>query len=129
MGVALLLPDEWVILKLEYATEGRPGPPGLVVREELLRLATLPEPRSNAVSRRMGTVREIQRPGPVPIDSVRWEYRYRAFTALMTNYWTLWAGADSNRRSPRCKRDVITARPPALVREADSESSPCRWFR
>jgi hypothetical protein len=40
-----------------------------------------------------------------------------------------WAGTDSNRRSPRCKRDVITARPPAPLAQEARTSSRCRACR
>jgi putative transposase len=66
VGVALLLQNEWVVLKLQYASEGRQGPSGFAVREELLRLATLLELLASAIIRRLGTVREIQPTGRLP---------------------------------------------------------------
>ncbi|HTT44516.1 MAG TPA: transposase, partial [Thermoplasmata archaeon] len=64
VGISLLLQNEWVILKLQYASEGRQGPTGFVVRGELLRFATLLEWLSNAVVRKLGSVRELCRHGP-----------------------------------------------------------------
>ena len=61
VGVALLLQDEWVILKLQYASEGRQGPTGFVVHDELLRFATILEWLASAVTQRLGSVREIYR--------------------------------------------------------------------
>jgi hypothetical protein len=66
VGVALLLQNEWVILKLQYASEGRQGPSGFVVREELLRFALLLEMLVSAIVRRLGAVREVHRPGRFP---------------------------------------------------------------
>ncbi len=40
-AVGMMLQNEWVILKLHYASEGRQGPTGFVVREELLRCGRL----------------------------------------------------------------------------------------
>lgn len=54
VGVALLLQDKWVILKLECASEGRQGPSGFVVHEATLRLATLLDLLRAAVERRLG---------------------------------------------------------------------------
>ena len=67
VGVSLLLQNEWVILKLQYASEGRQGPTGFVVHDELLRFATLLEWLASAVVRRLGSVREIDRPGRFPL--------------------------------------------------------------
>jgi putative transposase len=71
VGVSLLLQNEWVILKLQYASEGRQGPTGVIVHDELLRFATLLEWLAGAVTRRLGSRREIYRPGRFP-------YRLRA---------------------------------------------------
>jgi putative transposase len=66
VGVALLLQNEWVILKLQYASEGRQGPTGFVVHNELLRFATLLEWLTAAITRRLGSVRETYRPNRFP---------------------------------------------------------------
>lgn len=66
VGVALLLQNEWVILKLQYASEGRQGPTGFVVQDERLRFATLLEWLVSAVVRRLGSPREIYRLGRFP---------------------------------------------------------------
>jgi putative transposase len=66
VGVALLLQNEWVILKLQYASEGRQGPTGFVVCEERLRFSTLLELLLYAVIRRLGGVPEIYREGRFP---------------------------------------------------------------
>lgn len=66
VGVALLLQNEWVILKLQYASEGRQGPTGFVVREERLRFSTLLELLLYAVIRRLGGIPEIYREGRLP---------------------------------------------------------------
>lgn len=47
-------PDEWVILKLQWASEGRQGPSGFVVHEEVLPLSTLLELLRAAIERRLG---------------------------------------------------------------------------
>lgn len=66
VGVSLLLQNEWVILKLQYASEGRQGPAGFVVHDELFRFATLLEWLASAVVRRLGSAREIYRHGRLP---------------------------------------------------------------
>ena len=48
VGVGMLLQNEWVLLKLLYASEGRQGPGGLTLREELLRFEQLLELCSSA---------------------------------------------------------------------------------
>jgi hypothetical protein len=50
-----------VILQLQYASEGRQGPTGFVVHDVLLRFATILEWLASAVTRRLGSVREIYR--------------------------------------------------------------------
>ena len=67
VSVSLLLQNEWVILKLQYASEGRQGPSGLVVHDELLRFATLLEWLGHAVMRRLGSVQELYRRGRLPL--------------------------------------------------------------
>jgi putative transposase len=66
VGVSLLLQNEWVILKLQYASEGRQGPTGFVVRDEKLRFSTLLELLLHAVTRRLGGIPEIHREGEIP---------------------------------------------------------------
>ena len=66
VGVSLLLQNEWVILKLQYASEGRQGPTGFVVRDEKLRFSTLLELLLHAVTRRLGGITEIYREGEIP---------------------------------------------------------------
>ncbi|MGI0129514.1 MAG: hypothetical protein ACREEC_05095 [Thermoplasmata archaeon] len=66
VAVSLMIQNEWVILKLQYASEGRQGPTGFVVHDELLRFAALLEWLTSAVARRLGSVREIYRPGRFP---------------------------------------------------------------
>lgn len=66
VGVSLLLQNEWVILKLQYASEGRQGPMGFVVHDELLRFATLLEWLAHAVVRRLGSLQAIYRPSRFP---------------------------------------------------------------
>jgi len=61
VGVALLLQDEWVILKLQWASEGRQGPSGFVVHEEVLPLTTLLELLRAAIERRLGSILKIER--------------------------------------------------------------------
>jgi hypothetical protein len=64
--VALLLQNEWVILKLQSASEGRQGPMGFVVHEEPLRFSTLLELLLFAVIRRLGGIPEIRRERRLP---------------------------------------------------------------
>ncbi len=71
VGVALLLQDEWVILKLQWASEGRQGPSGFVVHEEVLPLNTLLELLRAAIERRLGSLFEIER---------RWKFPHRLRT-------------------------------------------------
>jgi putative transposase len=66
VGVALFLQNEWVILKLQYASEGREGPKGFVVHEERLRFSTLLELLLMAVIRQLGGIPEIYRERPFP---------------------------------------------------------------
>jgi hypothetical protein len=63
VGVALLLQNEWVILKLQYANEGRQGSSGFIVREELRRIALLLEMLVSAMVRRLGAIRLVHHPG------------------------------------------------------------------
>ncbi len=62
VAVAMQLQNQWVILKLQWASEGRQGPSGFVVHDELLRFAVLLELLGSAIVRRLGAVREVHRP-------------------------------------------------------------------
>ncbi len=72
LGLALMLENEWVILRLQYTSEGRQGPRGMDVREELLRFDDLLELLFHGVVRALGTVREIRNPKPPPRRLTRW---------------------------------------------------------
>lgn len=72
LGVALMLENEWVIFRLQYTSEGRQGPTGMDLREELLRFEDLLELLFSGVCRAMGTVREIGNPKPPPRRLKRW---------------------------------------------------------
>lgn len=54
VGVGMLLQNEWVILKLLYASEGRQGPVGFRIREELLRFEDLLQMLLRAIGYRLG---------------------------------------------------------------------------
>ena len=58
-GVAMLLQNEWVILRLQYASEGRQGPVGFRIQKELLRFEDLLQMLLRAVGYRLGNVTEI----------------------------------------------------------------------
>ena len=58
LGVALMLENEWTILRLLYTSEGRQGPNGLTLRDELLRFDDVLELLFAGVCRVVGTVRE-----------------------------------------------------------------------
>lgn len=66
MGVAALLHNEWVILKLLWTSEGRQGPNGFVVVEELLRFEDLLNHLVRAISYRLGEKREVVRRRRLP---------------------------------------------------------------
>ena len=66
LGVALMLENEWTILRLLYTSEGRQGPGGLTLREELLRFEQLLELLFLGVGRVLGTVREVGNRKPPP---------------------------------------------------------------
>ncbi len=72
LGVALMLENEWVTLRLQYTSEGRQGPTGMDLREELLRFEDLLELLFSGVCRVMGTVREIGNRKPPPRRLKRW---------------------------------------------------------
>jgi putative transposase len=72
LGVALMLENEWVILRLQYTSEGRQGPTGMDLREELLRFEDLLELLFLSVSRTLGTVREVGNRKPPPGRLRKW---------------------------------------------------------
>lgn len=55
VGVGMLLQNEWVILQLLYASEGRQGPIGFRIREELLRFEDLLQMLGRAIGYRLGS--------------------------------------------------------------------------
>jgi putative transposase len=72
LGVALMLENEWCIVRLLYTSEGRQGPTGMVLREELLRFEDLLELLFLGVSRVLGTVREVGNRKPPPRRLKQW---------------------------------------------------------
>ena len=60
VGVGMLLQNEWVILKLLYASEGRQGTGGFRIREELLRVEDLLQMLLRAVGYRLGNVCAVE---------------------------------------------------------------------
>ena len=72
-GVALMLENEWTILRLLYTSEGRQGPGGLTLREELLRFEDLLELLFFGVVRVLGTAREVGNRKPPPLRLRRWK--------------------------------------------------------
>ena len=72
LGVALMLENEWCIVRLLYTSEGRQGPMGMVLREELLRFEDLLELLFLGVSRVLGTVRETGNHKPPPRRLKQW---------------------------------------------------------
>jgi putative transposase len=72
LGVALMLENEWVVVRLLYTSEGRQGPTGMVLREELLRFEDLLELLFFGVNRVLGTVREVGNPKPPPRRLTQW---------------------------------------------------------
>ncbi len=72
LGVALMLENEWCIVRLLYTSEGRQGPTGMTLREELLRFEDLLELLFLGVGRVLGTVREVSNPKPPPRRLKRW---------------------------------------------------------
>ena len=72
LGVALMLENEWCIVRLLYTSEGRQGPAGFTLREELLRFEDLLELLFLGVGRVLGTVREVGNPKPPPRRLKRW---------------------------------------------------------
>ncbi|MGA9839323.1 MAG: hypothetical protein WBF81_01215 [Thermoplasmata archaeon] len=72
LGVALMLENEWCIVRLLYTSEGRQGPTGMRLREELLRFEDLLELLFFGVGRVLGSVREVGNPKPPPRRLKRW---------------------------------------------------------
>ncbi len=72
LGVAMMLENEWCILRLLYTSEGRQGPVGMVLREELFRFEDMLEMLFLGVGRVLGTIREIGNPKPPPLRLRRW---------------------------------------------------------
>ncbi len=72
LGVSLMLQNVWYILRLQYTSEGRQGPVGMVLREEVFRFQDMLEMLSLGVGRVLGTVREIGNPKPPPLRLRRW---------------------------------------------------------
>jgi putative transposase len=66
LGVALMLENEWCIVRLLYTSEGRQGPAGMGLREESLRFEDLLELLFSGVGRVLGAVREVGNPKPPP---------------------------------------------------------------
>jgi putative transposase len=71
VGVGMLLQNEWVILKLLYASEGRQGPIGFRVRDELLRFEDLLQMLLRAVGYRLGNLTEVTIRKRLPIHLLR----------------------------------------------------------
>lgn len=59
VGVGMMLQNEWVILRLMYASEGRQGPVGFHIREELLRFEDLLQMLLRAVGYRLGNLTSV----------------------------------------------------------------------
>ncbi len=59
VGVGMLLQNEWTILRLMYASEGRQGPVGFRIREELLRFADMLQMLLRAIGYRLGNLTEV----------------------------------------------------------------------
>ncbi len=72
LGVALMLENEWCALRLLYTSQGRQGPTGMDLREELLRFEDLLELLFLGVGRVLGTIHEIGNPKPPPRRLTRW---------------------------------------------------------
>ena len=66
VAIGMMLQNEWVILKLHYASEGRQGPTGFVVREELLRFGRLLHMLLRAVGYRLGHIDRVENRWPLP---------------------------------------------------------------
>jgi len=72
LGVALMLENEWSILRLLYTSEGRQGPNGMVLREELLRFADLLELLFLGLCGTLGVRRETGNLKPPPPRLRQW---------------------------------------------------------
>ncbi len=72
LGVSLMLENEWAILRLLYTSEGRQGPSGMVLRDELFRFADLLEFLFLGVCRTLGVRRQTGNPKPPPLRLRRW---------------------------------------------------------
>jgi Transposase DDE domain len=66
VGVGMLLQNEWVILKLLYASEGRQGPVGFRVHDEWLRFEDLLQMLLRAVGYRLGHQTLLENREPLP---------------------------------------------------------------
>ena len=66
VAIGMMLQNEWVLLKLHYASERRSGPIGFVVREELLRFGRVLEMLLRAVGYRLGHVDRVENRRPWP---------------------------------------------------------------
>lgn len=71
LEVALMLENEWCALRLLYTSQGRQGPTGMDLREELLRFEDLLEMLFLGVGRVLGTIHEIGNPKPPPRRPMR----------------------------------------------------------
>jgi putative transposase len=60
VGVGMMLQNEWTILKLLYASEGRQGPVGFRVHDELLRFGDLLQMLLRAVGYRLGNITNLE---------------------------------------------------------------------
>lgn len=59
VGVAMMLQNEWAVMKILYASESRQGPGGWQVREELLRFGDLLVMLLRAVGYRLGNLTSV----------------------------------------------------------------------
>jgi hypothetical protein len=66
VGVGMLLQNEWVLLKLLYASEGRQGPIGFRIRDEWLRFEDLLQMLLRAVGYRLGHRFLLENRQPLP---------------------------------------------------------------
>lgn len=66
VAVGVLLQNEWVLLTLLYASEGRPGPIGFRIRDEWLRFEDLLQMLLRAVGYRLGHRFLLENRRPLP---------------------------------------------------------------
>ena len=66
VGVGMLLQNEWVVLKLLYASEGRQGPIGFHIHDEWLRFEDLLQMLLRAVGYRLGHRFLLENRAPLP---------------------------------------------------------------